>query len=146
MRRIPFVPILSILLALPLSACAAGSTSGSSDGGAGDLLTAEDLADVRTRTALAAIEQLRPRWLRTRGNVGIDRSERPDLSSPTGVSEVAEEERPAVRIDSAWGTLDDLRLVQVVNVREIRFLTPREATNRYGTGYPHGIIHVVTRR
>jgi hypothetical protein len=37
-----------------------------------------------------------------------------------------------------------MRGLPIENVREIRYVAPRDATTRWGTGYPAGAIVVVT--
>jgi hypothetical protein len=44
------------------------------------------------------------------------------------------------------GGLDVLEGLYVREIQEMRFLSASDATTRYGTGYPGGIIEVVTRR
>ena len=41
--------------------------------------------------------------------------------------------------------LDDLYRMSTDNIETMRYLTAPEATTRYGTGYPGGVIEVTTR-
>ena len=111
-------------LATGLAACA---SSGSGERGARrdpNLITAEELADFNTVSALDAIRRLRPRWLQGRGNM-----------------------RPQLVLDGArMGNLEDgLRSVQAASVRTMRYLNASDATMRFGTNYLGGAIEVVTR-
>ncbi len=43
------------------------------------------------------------------------------------------------------GTLERLRTIPLQIVSELRFIDSRDATTRWGTGYPDGVIHAITR-
>jgi len=129
--RLRFTSRLAILLAvvLGLSGCAStGGGSGGSSGGSRNLITLDELSDpsYQAMTALEAVRRLRPRWVRPRGA-----SNRP----------------PTVFLDgSQYGDLQTLTGMRVTEVEEIRFIDSRDATMRYGTGFPSGIIAVSSRR
>jgi hypothetical protein len=42
------------------------------------------------------------------------------------------------------GPIDELKTLGKVDVKEIRYLTPRAATDRWGEGHPGGVIFVTT--
>lgn len=112
-------------LATGLAACA--SAGGSGDGSPRrdpNLITAEELVDYQTVTALDAIRRLRPRWLQGRGNL-----------------------RPQAIIDGARMTnLEDaLQSVQAASVRTMRYMNASDATMRFGTNFAGGAIEVITR-
>jgi hypothetical protein len=44
------------------------------------------------------------------------------------------------------GGVDVLREIPALDIAEIRYLDGREATQRFGTGYSGGIIHILTIR
>jgi hypothetical protein len=46
----------------------------------------------------------------------------------------------------ARGGLSALDGMEIREIEEIRFISASDATTRYGTGYPGGIIEVFTRR
>jgi hypothetical protein len=95
------------------------------------VLTAEDLAEVYDYNALQAVELLRPTWLRNRGPVTMN-------------STVSQGVR--LYVDGMpWGFAIDMEGVLVSDVQEIRFLDSREATTRYGTGYPDGVIVITIK-
>ena len=112
-------------VATGLAACASGGGSG--DGSprrSPNLITAEELAEYPTISALDAIRRLRPRWLQGRANL-----------------------RPQVIVDGArMGNLDDaLQSIQASSVRTMRYMHASEATMRFGTNYAAGAIEVITR-
>lgn len=112
-------------LAMGLAACA--SSGGSDERGPRrdpNVITAEELTDFSTVSALDAIRRLRPRWLQGRANM-----------------------RPQLVLDGARLTNleDGLQSVQATSVREMRYLSASDATMRFGTNYLGGAIEVITR-
>jgi hypothetical protein len=97
-----------------------------------NVITAEELAARPTLTARQVIEQLRPQFLRVRGTTTLGNAQSQDVIW--------------VYVDGTrMGTVDVLSNIGVHEVREIRYLSPSEATNRYGTGHVQGAI-LVTRK
>ena len=96
------------------------------------MITEDELASRSALTARQVIEQLRPQFLRIRGTTTLGN---------------------AATADVIWVYFDGTRMgtTQVLNnigaqeIREIRYLNPSEATNRYGTGHVQGAI-LVTRK
>ena len=129
MRRLP---LANVFLAMALTACASGGGGGGGEesdrrsGGDPNRLTAEELASVSASNVYDAVQALRPRWFRARSaNVN-------DL--------------PAAFVDGRHrGDYRDLAQVPLSNVESIQYLSARDATTLYGTGYPGGAIDVRTR-
>jgi hypothetical protein len=97
-----------------------------------NVITEAELASRPTLTARQAIEQLRPQFLRTRGTTTLGNAQTADVIW--------------VYVDGTrMGTLEVLNNVGVHEIREIRYLSPSEATNRYGTGHVQGAI-LITRK
>jgi hypothetical protein len=97
-----------------------------------NVINAEELASRSTLTARQAIEQLRPQFLRTRGTTTLGNAQTGDVIW--------------VYFDGTrMGTVEVLNNISVHEIREIRYLNPSEATNRYGTGHVQGAI-LVTRK
>jgi type IV pilus biogenesis protein CpaD/CtpE len=97
-----------------------------------NVITEVELAARSTLTARQAIEQLRPQFLRVRGTTTLGNAQTGDVIW--------------VYVDGTrMGTVDVLNGIGVHEVREIRYLSPSEATNRYGTGHVQGAI-LVTRK
>jgi hypothetical protein len=114
---------------LLVAGCAtAGSSRTASDP---NRLTQEELADFQRGSVLDAIQRLRPRWLRSRGS-GSFTSAGGDFAS------VVIDDQPA----GDWGAL---RALDVQDVDRIIYLRAADATTRYGTGYPGGVIQVYTK-
>jgi hypothetical protein len=83
-------------------------------------------------TVYQAIERYRGDWLRGRSAT---------IRTNTGrrLSYVFLDGRP-------YGELEVLSQLGTEFVEEIRFITGSDATTRFGTGYPAGIINVISRR
>jgi hypothetical protein len=122
---------VAVLLAVAasLSACSAGGgTSGPRP--QRNLITAEELAEVRVSTAYDAVQRLRSFWLTPLPASGADLTQR----------------LPAAFLDNnVLGDLDTLRTIPLTDVQEIRYLEPGRAVMRFGTQYTGGIIQVITR-
>lgn len=130
---------LLVIATLAAAGCASGSAGSSTSTQAGapstarrsnpSVITAEELARIEVSDALQAIQRLRPQFLQTRGATSFQQS-----------SEVV------VYVDgSRLGAPSALRDVTVNDIKEIRYLSATEATQRYGTGHSSGAI-VVTRK
>ena len=118
--------LATLALTLGLAACAsAGGQSGGGTGGDPNLLAADDLTDVQQLDANAAIQRLRPRWLRGRAG-----------------------SQPNVIVDGAARSegISALATIRVSEVEEMRFMNSNDATLRYGTGNTGGAIIITTKR
>ncbi|MCZ6916234.1 MAG: hypothetical protein O7I93_05625 [Gemmatimonadetes bacterium] len=120
MRRLRIIAPLAVLALL--TACASsGQSSGTRR--STNLITPEEWQGQSVTTALDAVRRLRPGWLQPRGQTGL----------------------PSVfRNNTRWG--DDPRSLETLlltEIAEIRFMNGPDATTRFGTGYPGGIIQVI---
>lgn len=124
---------LTLLTALICGPAACASTGErASSGGSYTPTTQEELEDLSDSDAFAAVQRLRPSWLRHRGATSV-RNPQPNT--------------PIVYVDgNRRGSLSELRRIAINDVNVIRFVPPRDATTRYGTGHPAGVIEVETRR
>lgn len=115
-------PLFALCFFLVLvGGCAAAGTASGGSSSMGTVTRAE-LADMQNIDALQALRSLRPNWLNYRGGA------------------------PQVLLDGLRrGGVDTLRQILVQDIAEIDFLPPREATNRFGTGFPYGAIAVRSR-
>ena len=115
--------VVAFGLATALAACA---SSGGSAGPRRDpnLITAEELAEYSTFTALDAIRRLRPRWLQSRGQTSAQ----------------------VIQDGARLGDPENaLRSMPVSDIEEMRYLSASDATMRYGTNYPGGAIEITSR-
>lgn len=75
------------------------------------------------------VRRLRPGWLSSRG-----------IPSTRGTDGIL------VYVDNVrYGTIDMLQSMSVSTIEEIWFIDALRATQRWGTGHPHGVIHVLRR-
>ncbi len=129
MRRRSFV--LIVLSVVFPSACASrlpGESRGVSRGSG--TITREDLAALAQFNAFQVVRRLRPQWLRTRGAANFG----------------GEQLRPIVFVDrNERGELRELELIPAADVERISFMSARDATTRFGAGYPGGVIEVISR-
>jgi hypothetical protein len=119
--------LVSFALVIGLSGCASsgGSSGTSGRGGDPNQLTEEALLEHQSLDVYSVIQQLRPRWLTSRGR---------------GTIKVIVDGSP--RMDG----FQDLRSMRVSDVQEIEYLNAANATTRFGTGYDAGAIMIRTRR
>ena len=83
-------------------------------------------------TAMALVRRLRPAWLRARGQKSFN-DERSTY--------------PTVYIDEIrHGGLGALNRIPSSEIQRIEFIGTADATTRWGTGHPSGVINVVTGR
>jgi len=96
------------------------------------VITSEEIEARPTLNARQVIEQLRPQFLRVRGT--------------TTLGNAATQDVIWVYLDGTrYGTIDVLSNISANEVREIRYLSPSEATNRFGTGHVQGAILVARK-
>lgn len=122
-----------IVIALSVTAGACGGMS-SGEQREADVLTEQEIRAVQQQydDMLDLVRNERPLWIGTRGNVSVD--------DPQA-------RFPAVFVDGAKrsGRLEVLRNLDPRYVAEAEFLGASDATTRYGTGYPRGVIRIRTR-
>jgi hypothetical protein len=124
MTRLALILTASALL----TGCVAGSGS---PAGSRNVITSEQIEGSSLVWAYEIIERLRPEWLRSRG--------------PTSLSDPSAGQ-PTVFVNATrYGDLQTLRSLRASDFREIRYLSGPEATQRFGTGYPGGVILLVNR-
>lgn len=122
-----------LITALFLSVAAGGcASSGGSSGPSrdADVITSEELrtTDIQSENAYRAVQRLRPIWLRARSsNFSGDR------------------ELPVVFVNGTrFGEIESLYNLSVTDIQRMEYLDSRDATTRFGTGYPAGAIMVTT--
>lgn len=98
--------------------CASASTSSAGEGGgSGNTLTNADLVESAETDSYLAVQRLRPRWLRPRGQ-----------SSLAGGTVVM------LFVDgSPRGDVSNLRGISITDVRDITYLSASEAAFQFGT-------------
>ena len=124
-------PLSVLLVSVLLAGCASG---GGSDRPTvrrdANRISLEELETLTTGTAYDAVQRLRPAWLRARTS---------SFSSEASPAEVFLDQRH-------YGALSSLRDFDLAAVSEILYMNARDATTRFGTGYPGGVIQVILKR
>jgi hypothetical protein len=124
--------LLTLAVLLTLAACATGGGTEEQDRGSRNRIVRAELQEIPVTTAFEAVRQLRPNWLRQRGEASI---------SAFGSGGIR------VVIDSApQGELEVLETIRTDQIEEMRFLNQSEASVRYGTNFGYGAIEIVTRK
>jgi hypothetical protein len=116
------VPAAAVLA----TACASGGQTSGRSVGNRNVITAEELASLGgLGDVYDAIQRLRSTWFRTRSGTTA----------------------PVVVVDNVRaGDLEMLRSISTQNVQQLRYISPSDATTRWGTGYTGGAIEVIMRR
>lgn len=116
-------------LTIALLACSVASQGPAR--GSGNVITREELDRQPAGNAYDAVQRLRPQW----------------LSRPTAATLQPGGNPVMVYVDRRqFGTLESLRGLGTDQIEQIEFVSARDATTRYGTGHPSGVIEVTTRR
>ena len=113
-----------------LSACASAGAKGSGQRRDRDVISREEIAASPEHSALNLIRTLRPGMLADRGKTSIAHQD------------------PGIVVflnDQRYGDLSSLDALEVNSIQEIRFLSAAQAQQRYGMGYPQGVILVTSR-
>jgi hypothetical protein len=95
------------------------------------IITREELDVVQVSSAYDAVQRLRPQW----------------MSRPLAPTGQPGSNPILVYVDRHQaGTVDELRHMTVDQIEVMEFVSPADATTRYGTGHASGVIEVTTRR
>jgi hypothetical protein len=132
MRR-AHVGVTALMLVMAVTSCVTASAGGGTGGSAGDVITAAELEQHQGEDLLALIMRSRPTWLHMRRQPTADQ---PD-TNPMVVVIDGVPQQPG---------LDPLRVLKVSDLRDVRRLSPSDATMRFGTNMTAGAILVTTKR
>jgi hypothetical protein len=127
-RRAPSV--LAFLIPLLAAACASSGGETTPRVSSRSAITQEEIGSRASLDLYTLVQQLRPNWLRARGQ-----------ATPAGGVRTV-----AVSIDGTLqpGGLEILRTLRGSQVTVIRFLSGQDATTRYGLDVEAGVIEVRT--
>jgi hypothetical protein len=96
-----------------------------------DIITEDDIARVKVRTAYDAVVRLHGTFLSHRGETSVLRTSNPD---------------PNVYLDDVFvGTIAQLKSIPASDVATIRLYRTWEAQTRFGPGNMGGVIEVYTK-
>ena len=133
---------LVIIAVLALAACSSGGGSAAQSSGTTsarrggqNLITAEEIASSGgLENALDAVQRLRPSMMRPRTTTFQSGNQAAGVPVLVYSDEVK------------LGGIENLRSIPISQVREIRYLSATDATQRWGTGHSSGVIQVVIKR
>jgi hypothetical protein len=126
MRHLLIIPVALLML----TACASSGANKSGARRDRNVITRDEIAQSAEHSALALIRSLRPGMLNDRGKTSIAQQD------------------PGIMVfldDQRYGDLSSLDGIEVNTIQEIRFLNAGQAQQRYGMGYPQGVILVTSR-
>ncbi len=136
------------LLVLATTGCASGGAAASTTGAGAEAQAARPArgtlnlipnAEVEAAggdilNAYELVSRLRPSMMRYRNQTA-------------GTTSSGEVTGPVAYVDDVrLGALELLRTVMRASVKEIRFISPTDATTRWGTGHSNGVVQVITKR
>lgn len=134
-----FLPLLLVLL----PACSAPQGGGNGPAPRrSHVIPEETIRESTASHVLELIRRERPQWLRRRGTKTLDIVATRTAMGQTSAS--AEDVPIRVYVDGVErrGGLDELRGIDVAQVREVRFVDARQATTRWGQGHINGAVEV----
>jgi hypothetical protein len=134
MTRARTTVLISLSVLLFVGACATGSSGTRRNR---DVITLSEIEGQNLFNAWELVQQLRPNWLRPRGIQTF--TNEVTNTNTSGYARIMVDDLPP-------RDLDALRDIRVVSIAEVRYINPRDATLRYGTGYSGGLIKVITKR
>ena len=123
--------VTAIAIALVMLACASASTAGKSGRGAGNTLTAEQLATANSDNLYDAINRLHPDWLTSRG--------------PSSVTDATPTSVDVYMGGTMLGKADVLRGMRLSDVTLIQYWDAGQASARFGMGHPRGVIDITRK-
>jgi hypothetical protein len=136
------IPLLVLATVLTVAGCAGGASTASSGAastpaparGPMNVITTQEIAAAPADflTAWDLVMNLRPSMMRTRGQ---------GTSTGGGAIDVV-----AFLGEMRMGAVSNLTSIPRGQILEIRYWTPTEATQRWGTGYASGAIQVIQRK
>jgi len=114
----------TLILAVATTALACGPGIPGATAPAGrNVITAEEISQHTVRDALELVQRIRPQWLRARQG------------------------DPMVYIDRVRsGGPDVLQTIALESIQQMRYVSPSDATVRYGSDHVGGAIEVTTKR
>lgn len=114
-----------------LSACASSPSPRATTSADPNVIVEAELAPYAEQPVLQAVQRLRPQFLRSRGPSSINRTEVDVLVVYLGATRM--------------GSIEALNQIRTADVREIRYLGPSEASQRYGLNHSSGALVLIPR-
>ena len=127
----------SVLTLGMVIAFAGGCASRGTGSGDPDVITYDQIARSKATNAYDLIATIRPQMFTAHG-AATTRGKQPSTEGRQALPVV-------VYVDNARvGPITELKGMGTMDLREIRYLSPRVATDRWGINHAGGVIHVTT--
>jgi hypothetical protein len=133
--RSPRYPLL--FAAVLLAGCASTAEDSDTEFVSRDILTLEQITEVRATNGYEAVQRLKSHWLRTRGSSQMPAAE--------GMPQFRENPVLVYLDDQRLGGVDQLRRIEIAAIQYIQYFSPAEASSRWGMNHGGGVIYVSTR-
>jgi hypothetical protein len=102
-----------------------------------DVITQDQIVRSKATNAYEVIATISPKMFVAHG-AATTRGDQPPTAGRQALPVV-------VYIDNVKvGPIDELKALGKIDLKEIRYLSPRAATDRWGEGHPGGVIYVTT--
>ncbi len=132
----------SVGLAFPLSRNVVGFRTPARNVGrppTRDIISRVEIDATDVNTAYEIVQRLHPQWLRARGQITLREAGEEEVETSGAVG-------PVVYVNNARrGDIAELRTISVETISEIFYFNGRDASFRFGTGHPSGVLQVMTR-
>ncbi len=146
---------LALILALGVTATARAQDSAKVQRPSGELITREQIVELKVSTAYQVVEQLHGNWLvsripapSSRANVKMDSTGRAQYTTdlqPSGRSNPGENGGIQVYIDgNRAGGIDELKSIRAGDIYSLRRINGVDAQARFGIGHGAGVIYIST--
>ena len=121
-----FKKYIILVVIAGLFSCSPSTRASRPAGSTANIIAGEELSSTSAANAYQLIENLRPNWMRVRTQRSI---------------RLGENVSPVIYVNrSRYGTIDSLRDISTLNLRLVEYLSPNDATTRYGGGHGGGAI------
>jgi hypothetical protein len=107
-------------------------------------ISAEEIQAATAQDAHQLVQRLRPHWLRMRGRSSLQTREAEMPGGGTG-QVLAPREIIVYLNGGRYGTHESLRSLHLDGITDMEYMDGPSATQRFGTGHPHGAILVTIR-
>jgi hypothetical protein len=124
-------PLLLIVAMAFIVGCASTTQQSQSGQAGGSRLTRTQLESANSNNLYDAIAKLRPEWLSSRGPTSMTDA------TPTSVS--------VFMGGTMLGKADYLKQLTVIDVTEVRYWDPGQASARFGMGHPRGVLEILRK-
>ncbi len=149
----PLTVAAAVVLTLGVAACASSPSPPpsalSASGGpkpSATLITADEIARVNVLNGFEVVQKLRPTMLRQRqvasanGQGGVARG-----APPIKGTDVASGQLIVYMDGTRLGDIEQLRGIAASSIATLRYLSPSEAQQKWGSNHPGGAIEVISK-